>query len=102
MNVFVAQITNFPKLRREIEEEITSHIQTNTKNYKANVLALIGMERAYLNTNHKDFISKVCVDDQIIRQGMLSIENSIDLNNGELSIDRSIQNMNILFVLSKH
>lgn len=90
MNLFAVQITNFPKLKQEIENRLVSNIFANEPTSKRNVLALIEMERAFLNTNHEDFFAKEYIDDQTIRQGTLSIENldENDLeNNGELSID---------------
>lgn len=89
MNLFVVQITNFPKLKHEIENRLVSHIFANEPTSKRNVLALIEMERAFLNTNHEDFFAKEHIDDQTIRQGTLSIENlhEKDLeNNGELVV----------------
>lgn len=50
-----------------------------------NVMALIDMEIAYQNTNHDEFHSKEKsdTDDEIIREGVLSIENLRNKENGK-------------------
>lgn len=78
------QITNFPYLRTEIESRLVSHVHSNVSKSIHSILALIKMEESYLNTNHEDFNMTEQDDDKTIYEGVLCIENLVELENGEL------------------
>uniref|UniRef100_A0A673L5N7 Dynamin-type G domain-containing protein n=1 Tax=Sinocyclocheilus rhinocerous TaxID=307959 RepID=A0A673L5N7_9TELE len=51
-----AQLDSFPCLREETERIVTSHIRDRESKAKEQVLLLIDVQLAYINTNHEDFI----------------------------------------------
>ncbi|RXN23955.1 dynamin-2 isoform X3 [Labeo rohita] len=59
------KLDSFPRLREETERIVTSHIRDRESRAKEQVLLLIDVQLAYINTNHEDFIgfansSSVC------------------------------------------
>uniref|UniRef100_A0AAR2L7Q6 Dynamin n=1 Tax=Pygocentrus nattereri TaxID=42514 RepID=A0AAR2L7Q6_PYGNA len=62
-------ILSYPMLREEMERIVTQHIRDRESRTKTQVMLLIDIELAYMNTNHEDFIGFV------IRKGWLTINN---------------------------
>ena len=56
------KMKKYPKLREETEKLITSHIRDREQTTKCQLLLLVDVELAYMNTNHEDFIgfTKYC------------------------------------------
>ncbi|KTF83047.1 hypothetical protein cypCar_00030046, partial [Cyprinus carpio] len=54
--VIVSQLAQYPMLREEMERIVTQHIRDRESRTKQQVLLLIDIELAYMNTNHEDFI----------------------------------------------
>ncbi|XP_063060016.1 dynamin-2 isoform X1 [Engraulis encrasicolus] len=50
------KLTSYPRLREETERIVTTHVREREGKTKDQVLLLIDMELAYINTNHEDFI----------------------------------------------
>ncbi|XP_068457766.1 dynamin-1-like isoform X2 [Clinocottus analis] len=50
------KLAQFPMLREEMERIVTQHIRDRESLTKGQVMLLIDMELAYMNTNHEDFI----------------------------------------------
>uniref|UniRef100_A0A8C2D180 dynamin GTPase n=1 Tax=Cyprinus carpio TaxID=7962 RepID=A0A8C2D180_CYPCA len=50
------KLDSFPRLREETERIVTSHIRDRESKAKEQVLLLIDVQLAYINTNHEDFI----------------------------------------------
>ena len=46
----------YPRLREETEGIVTRHIAGKEQRTKEQVLLLIDIQLAYMNTNHEDFI----------------------------------------------
>lgn len=55
------KMSNYPNLRENIENNIISYIYNNGPEYKKNILLLIGMEHAYMNINHDEFMKNLYV-----------------------------------------
>ncbi|XP_054365414.1 dynamin-1 isoform X11 [Mirounga angustirostris] len=53
-DVFILQ--QYPRLREEMERIVTTHIREREGRTKEQVMLLIDIELAYMNTNHEDFI----------------------------------------------
>ncbi|XP_018589805.1 dynamin-3-like isoform X6 [Scleropages formosus] len=51
-----AKLGTFPRLREETERIVTTHIRDRESRAKDQVLLLIEVQLAYINTNHEDFI----------------------------------------------
>uniref|UniRef100_A0A6Q2XUT0 dynamin GTPase n=1 Tax=Esox lucius TaxID=8010 RepID=A0A6Q2XUT0_ESOLU len=51
-----AMLGSFPRLREETEKIVTTHIRERESHAKEQVLLLIDVQVAYINTNHEDFI----------------------------------------------
>ncbi|KAJ7986566.1 hypothetical protein DPEC_G00341200 [Dallia pectoralis] len=51
-----AMLESFPRLREETEKIVTTHIREQESHAKDQVLLLIDVQVAYINTNHEDFI----------------------------------------------
>ncbi|XP_014072341.2 dynamin-3 isoform X1 [Salmo salar] len=51
-----AKLGSFPKLREETERIVTTNIRDRESRAKDQVLLLIDVQAAYINTNHEDFI----------------------------------------------
>uniref|UniRef100_A0A672KZ69 dynamin GTPase n=1 Tax=Sinocyclocheilus grahami TaxID=75366 RepID=A0A672KZ69_SINGR len=62
-------LAQYPMLREEMERIVTQHIRDRESRTKNQVMLLIDIELAYMNTNHEDFIGFV------IRKGWLTINN---------------------------
>uniref|UniRef100_A0A8C1PGB8 dynamin GTPase n=1 Tax=Cyprinus carpio TaxID=7962 RepID=A0A8C1PGB8_CYPCA len=86
--VIVSQLAQYPMLREEMERIVTQHIRDRESRTKQQVLLLIDIELAYMNTNHEDFIGfanaqqrssqmnkKKAAGNQVIRKGWLTINN---------------------------
>ncbi|KAK5933212.1 hypothetical protein CgunFtcFv8_004858 [Champsocephalus gunnari] len=50
------KLAQFPMLREEMERIVTQHIRDRESRTKDQVMLLIDIELAYMNTNHEDFI----------------------------------------------
>lgn len=50
------KMARYPNLREETERIITSHIREREQQTKDQLLLLVDVELAYMNTNHEDFI----------------------------------------------
>ncbi|XP_057578315.1 dynamin-1 isoform X7 [Hippopotamus amphibius kiboko] len=50
------KLQQYPRLREEMERIVTSHIREREGRTKEQVMLLIDIELAYMNTNHEDFI----------------------------------------------
>uniref|UniRef100_A0A3P8YC04 dynamin GTPase n=1 Tax=Esox lucius TaxID=8010 RepID=A0A3P8YC04_ESOLU len=82
------KLAQYPMLREEMEKIVTQHIRDRESRTKDQVMLLIDIELAYMNTNHEDFIgfanaqqrsSQVAQKKQpgnkVIRKGWLTINN---------------------------
>uniref|UniRef100_A0A8C0VSD6 dynamin GTPase n=1 Tax=Cyanistes caeruleus TaxID=156563 RepID=A0A8C0VSD6_CYACU len=85
---FLLQLSQYPHLREEMERIVTTHIREREGRTKDQVMLLIDIELAYMNTNHEDFIGfanaqqrssqmskKKAAGNQVIRKGWLTINN---------------------------
>uniref|UniRef100_A0A8C8G983 Dynamin n=1 Tax=Oncorhynchus tshawytscha TaxID=74940 RepID=A0A8C8G983_ONCTS len=63
------KLAQYPMLREEMDKIVTQHIRDRESRTKDQVMLLIDIELAYMNTNHEDFIGFV------IRKGWLTINN---------------------------
>uniref|UniRef100_A0A8C4I7R1 Interferon-induced GTP-binding protein Mx n=1 Tax=Dicentrarchus labrax TaxID=13489 RepID=A0A8C4I7R1_DICLA len=76
-------IKNIHGIREEMERIVTQHIRDRESRTKEQVMLLIDIELAYMNTNHEDFIGfansqmskKKAAGNQVIRKGWLTINN---------------------------
>lgn len=50
------KMKKYPRLREETEKLITGHIRDREQMTKSQLLLLVDVELAYMNTNHEDFI----------------------------------------------
>ncbi|KAM4695797.1 dynamin-1 isoform 3-T3 [Rhinophrynus dorsalis] len=86
------KLSQYPHLREEMERIVTTHIREREGRTKDQVMLLIDIELAYMNTNHEDFIgfanaqqrsnqmnkkkaSGNQVSEGVIRKGWLTINN---------------------------
>ncbi|CAM4598713.1 unnamed protein product [Leuciscus chuanchicus] len=85
------KLDSFPTLREETERIVTTHIRDRESKAKEQVLLLIDVQLAYINTNHEDFIGFANAQQrsnqankkssagnqelQVIRKGWLTINN---------------------------
>ncbi|KAG9511385.1 Dynamin, partial [Fragariocoptes setiger] len=84
------RMARFPRLREETERIVTTHIREREQFAKDQLMLLVDVELAYMNTNHEDFIgfsnaqpsadssntSRQCkLGNQVIRKGWISIHN---------------------------
>ncbi|MEJ1271696.1 dynamin 3 [Cricetulus griseus] len=82
------KLQQYPRLREEMERIVTTHIREREGRTKEQVMLLIDIELAYMNTNHEDFIGfanaqqrsnqmnkKKTSGNQVIRKGWLTINN---------------------------
>uniref|UniRef100_A0A8C5Q004 Dynamin-2 n=1 Tax=Leptobrachium leishanense TaxID=445787 RepID=A0A8C5Q004_9ANUR len=82
------KLSQYPHLREEMERIVTTHIRDRESRTKQQVMLLIDIELAYMNTNHEDFIGfanaqqrsnqmskKKASGNQVIRKGWLTINN---------------------------
>uniref|UniRef100_A0A8C4R9E5 dynamin GTPase n=1 Tax=Eptatretus burgeri TaxID=7764 RepID=A0A8C4R9E5_EPTBU len=80
-------LSQYPLLQEETERIVTVHVREREALAKSQVLLLIDIELAYINTNHEDFIgfanaqqrssqsTKKSVVNQVVRKGWLTINN---------------------------
>ncbi|KAI6075956.1 Dynamin-1 isoform X6 [Aix galericulata] len=84
----LVKLSQYPHLREEMERIVTTHIREREGRTKDQVMLLIDIELAYMNTNHEDFIGfanaqqrssqmskKKAAGNQVIRKGWLTINN---------------------------
>ncbi|KAF4016722.1 hypothetical protein G4228_007607 [Cervus hanglu yarkandensis] len=84
----IRHLQQYPRLREEMERIVTTHIREREGRTKEQVMLLIDIELAYMNTNHEDFIGfanaqqrsnqmnkKKASGNQVIRKGWLTINN---------------------------
>ncbi|XP_044191251.1 dynamin-1-like isoform X2 [Thunnus albacares] len=85
------KLAQYPLLREEMERIVTQHIRDRESRTKDQVMLLIDIELAYMNTNHEDFIGFANAqqkssqmskkkaagnqDEMVIRKGWLTINN---------------------------
>ncbi|KAG8141812.1 hypothetical protein E2320_006485 [Naja naja] len=82
------KLSQYPHLREEMERIVTTYIREREGRTKDQVMLLIDIELAYMNTNHEDFIGfanaqqrssqmskKKTAGNQVIRKGWLTINN---------------------------
>uniref|UniRef100_A0A8C5U702 Dynamin-2 n=1 Tax=Malurus cyaneus samueli TaxID=2593467 RepID=A0A8C5U702_9PASS len=70
------KLSQYPHLREEMERIVTTHIREREGRTKDQVMLLIDIELAYMNTNHEDFIGhKHIIPLVVIRKGWLTINN---------------------------
>ena len=53
---FFSQMARYPRLREETERIVTTHIREREQITKDQLLLMIDLQLAYMNTNHEDFI----------------------------------------------
>lgn len=84
------RLSRYPRLRDEIERIIRTHISQREQQLKDQLLLLVEVQSAYMNTNHEDFVgftngqpnndnmarNKRKVGNQVIRKGWMSIHNA--------------------------
>ncbi|XP_038565863.1 dynamin-3 isoform X3 [Micropterus salmoides] len=84
------KLNSYPRLREETERIVTTYVREREGKTKDQVLLLIDIELAYINTNHEDFIGfanaqqrntaankKRAIPNQVIRKGWLTLNISI-------------------------
>ncbi|XP_018525753.1 dynamin 3a isoform X3 [Lates calcarifer] len=85
----INKLSSFPKLRDETERIVTAEIREQESKCRDQVLLLIDIQLAYINTKHEDFIGftnaqpthnnqsnkTVVAGNQVIRKGWLTISN---------------------------
>jgi len=84
------KMQRYPRLREETERIITSHIRERENLLKEQLLLLVDIQLAYMNTNHEDFIgfsnaqqsansdsssAQRKIGNQVIRKGYMCIHN---------------------------
>ncbi|XP_072014716.1 dynamin-1-like isoform X2 [Amphiura filiformis] len=86
------KMARYPRLREETERIVTTHIREREQTTKDQLLLLIDLQLAYMNTNHEDFIGFANaaaasnkrtvpsqatrkVGNQVIRKGYLNLHN---------------------------
>uniref|UniRef100_A0A8C6YGL6 Dynamin n=1 Tax=Naja naja TaxID=35670 RepID=A0A8C6YGL6_NAJNA len=67
------KLSQYPHLREEMERIVTTYIREREGRTKDQVMLLIDIELAYMNTNHEDFIGFPIF--LVIRKGWLTINN---------------------------
>jgi len=50
------QMSRFPNLRDETERIVSTRVRENEQKTKQQLLLMIDIQLAYMNTNHEDFI----------------------------------------------
>uniref|UniRef100_H2UYQ4 Interferon-induced GTP-binding protein Mx n=1 Tax=Takifugu rubripes TaxID=31033 RepID=H2UYQ4_TAKRU len=75
----ISKLSSFPKLQDETEKLVTTEIQHQESKCREQVLLLIDIQLAYINTKHVDFIgfanSSPLAALQVVRKGWLTISN---------------------------
>ncbi|GAB6023415.1 hypothetical protein CHUAL_008201 [Chamberlinius hualienensis] len=87
------KMNRYPRLREETDNVITAHIREREQKTKDQIILLVDVELAYMNTNHEDFIgfakcdnfqgaqqssdtsAKRKLGNQVIRKGYMTIQN---------------------------
>lgn len=84
------RMQRYPRLREETERIITCHIRERENQLKEQLMLLVDIQLAYMNTNHEDFIgfsnaqqssssdstsTKRKIGNQVIRKGYMCIHN---------------------------
>lgn len=52
----LSQMTRFPHLREESERIVNTHMREREQKTKEQLILLVEIQLAYMNTNHEDFI----------------------------------------------
>jgi len=55
-DLFVVQMSRFPHLRDETERIVNTRVREDEQKTKEQLLMMIDIQLAYMNTNHEDFI----------------------------------------------
>ncbi|XP_056262131.1 dynamin-3 isoform X3 [Pseudoliparis swirei] len=63
------KLNSYPRLREETERIVTTHVREREGKTKDQVLLLIDIELAYINTNHEDFIGFANLDYRRLEDG---------------------------------
>ena len=53
---FIVQMSRFPHLRDETERIVNTRVREDEQKTKEQLLLMIDIQLAYMNTNHEDFI----------------------------------------------
>uniref|UniRef100_A0A8D0AC19 Interferon-induced GTP-binding protein Mx n=1 Tax=Sander lucioperca TaxID=283035 RepID=A0A8D0AC19_SANLU len=69
----INKLSSFPKLQDETERIVTTEIREQESKCKDQIVLLIDIQLAYINTKHEDFI--VISPSHVIRKGWLTISN---------------------------
>uniref|UniRef100_A0A1I8HWQ7 dynamin GTPase n=1 Tax=Macrostomum lignano TaxID=282301 RepID=A0A1I8HWQ7_9PLAT len=81
------QMASYPRLREAVETTVTNRIREQETRAKTQLMLLVDIQLAYMNTNHEDFIGfanaqqrtestrKERVANQVIRKGYLTLNN---------------------------
>lgn len=92
-----ARLSRYPRLRDEVERIIMTHISQREQYLKEQLLLLVDVQSAYMNTNHEDFIgfsnaqqspdsnamtNQRKIGNQVIRKGWMCIHNLSMLKGG--------------------
>lgn len=72
------KMKKYPRLREETEKIITGHIRDREQTTKNQLLLLVDVELAYMNTNHEDFI------------GFTNAQQSADSNNSKRKVGNQV------------
>lgn len=91
------KLSRYPRLRDEVERIIMTHIRQREQYLKEQLLLLVEVQQAYMNTNHEDFIgfsnaqqttdvsapsNQRKIGNQVIRKGWMCIHNLSMLKGG--------------------
>ncbi|XP_077986536.1 dynamin-1-like isoform X2 [Glandiceps talaboti] len=61
------RMSRYPRLREETERIVTTHIREREQKTKDQVMMLVDIQLAYMNTNHEDFIGFANAEHQAMR-----------------------------------
>ena len=53
---FIFKMTRYPRLREETERIVNSQVREREQTAKDQLMLLVNIQLAYMNTNHEDFI----------------------------------------------
>ncbi|KAJ0065282.1 hypothetical protein NL108_006999, partial [Boleophthalmus pectinirostris] len=73
----INKLASFPKLRDETEKIVNTEIREQENKCREQILLLIEVQLAYINTKHEDFVAYflTLIHAQVIRKGWLTINN---------------------------
>ncbi|RWS15160.1 dynamin-like protein [Dinothrombium tinctorium] len=78
------KMSRYPRLREETERIITTHIRERESKTKDQILLLVDVELAYMNTNHEDFI------------GFTNASAQADTSNSKRKLGNQVRNKDIV------